>query len=243
MNPRTQMLCAWCGPLATVTWLVGFWAIAGLVPPPSPGDSTAEVVKLYSENTDAIRVGLVVTMMGAALLGPFVAVISTQLRRIEGPRSPLATTQLALGCLVVLLFILPCMLMEAAAFRPDRDPDVIVGLHDAGWLPFVGAFMPTFFQLIAIGICIFQDREERVFPRWLGYFNIWVALLFFPTALIYFFKDGPFAWNGLLAFWLALTIFCGWFVVMFLQLRKAILGEAREQAAPAVGPARQMVAG
>ena len=150
MNARTQMWCAWCGPIATVTWLIGFGALAGFIPPPGPSDSAAEVKALYQDNTDLIRLGLFVTMMGAALLGPFTVAIFLQMKRIEGERAPLAYTQLGLGVLVVLLFIIPCFLMEAAAFRPERDPEITQALHDAGWLPFVGAYMPTFFQLLAI---------------------------------------------------------------------------------------------
>lgn len=227
LNVRTQLMCAWCSPVATVMWLIGFGAIAGFIPPPSPGDSALEVQTMYREDATGIRAGLFVTMMGAALIGPFVASISSQMRRIEGDRHhPLANTQLGLGMLMVLLFIIPCFLMEAAAFRPDRDPVVTQALHDAGWLPFVGGFMATFIQLIAIGICIFQDQEQRVYPRWLGYFNFWAALILVPAGFVLFFKSGPFAWNGALAFWLVLVVFCVWFLLMFWMTRKAILSEA-----------------
>jgi hypothetical protein len=62
-----------------------------------------------------------------------------------------------------------------------------------------------------------------VFPRWLGYFNIWCALTFLPAALIYFFKNGAFAWNGVFCFWLPLTVFTTWFAVMFVMTRRAII--------------------
>jgi hypothetical protein len=130
----------------------------------------------------------------------------------------------------VLLFIMPCFLMLAAAYRPDRDPAITQALNDAGWLPFVGGFMATFFQLIAIGICIFQDTEQKVYKRWLGYFNFWAALVLVPAGFDLFFKTGPFAWNGALAFWLVLVVFCIWFLVMFNETRKAINREAADEA-------------
>jgi hypothetical protein len=234
VSTRVQTLCAWCGPAATLTWLLGFWVLAGFIPPPSPHESAQQIVALYKSNTTGIRLGLVVTMMGAAVMGPFVAVISEQLKRIEGRVWPLAKAQLGLGSIVILLFIIPNMLMEAAAFRPDRDPNIILALNDAAWLPFVGAAMPTIVQLLVIALAIFQDREQKVFPRWLGYFNVWVAVLFVPTFLIYFFKHGPFAWNGLLAFWMALVIFCAWFVIMFVALLRAIRGQESELSAVVV---------
>jgi hypothetical protein len=167
--------------------------------------------------------------MGAALIGPFVAGISQQMKRIEGGRStPLADIQLGLGMLMIVMFIIPCFLMGTAAFRPERDPELILALNDAGWLPFVGAFQCTFFQLLAIAAAVFQDREQRVFPRWLAFFNLWVAFLLLPAGLVLFFKRGPFAWNGLLAFWFVVVVFVAWFLVMFVELRKAVLREAAE---------------
>ena len=66
-------------------------------------------------------------------------------------------------------------------------------------------------------------------PRWLAYFNLWVAFLFVPGGLILFFKTGPFAWNGVFTFWLPLSIFSLWFIVMFVALRKSIANQAAEE--------------
>jgi len=44
-----------------------------------------------------------------------------------------------------------------------------------------------------------------------------------------FFKDGPYAWNGLLAFWVPLTAYATWMLVSFWLLRQAIAHEERER--------------
>jgi hypothetical protein len=160
-------------------------------------------------------------------------VIGTQMRRIEGEHFPYTWVQVGLGMLGVLIFILPCMVMQALLFRPHRDPNLMLMLNDLSWLPFVGLFMPASIQGIAIALTIFKDKDEKVFPRWLGYFNLWVALLFLPDVLIYSFKTGPFAWNGMIGFWLPLTVFGVWFFVMFPYLRRAILAQAAEESGPA----------
>ena len=159
MNTRMQMLCLWCGPAAMVLFFIGFWGIAGLVPPPSPDDSALEIRNLYTDNTDAIRIGLVITMVAGALTGPFAAAICAQMKRIEGDYSPLSYTELGMGMLGVLLFIFPTLVMQVCAFRPDTiDPNLLLSLNDLAWIPFVGIFAPAVVQNIAIGLCRLQGH-------------------------------------------------------------------------------------
>lgn len=229
-NTRMQMLCLWCGPAAMAVFFIGFWLVAGLIPPPSPDDSAQEIKDLYVDNTDSIRIGLVLCMVAGTLTGAFAAAICTQMRRVEGNFSPLAYTELGLGMLGVLLFIFPTMVMQVCAFRPeDTDPQLLRMINDLAWIPFVGVFAPAVFQNIAIGICAFKDTEQKVFPRWLGYFNFWAAFAFTPAALLYFFKTGPFAWDGIFVFWVPLSIFGAWFFVMFFVLRNSIQRQAAEE--------------
>ena len=167
-------------------------------------------------------------MIGAGLTAPWVAAISAQMKRIEGEYAPLTYLQLGTGMLGVLILILPMFAMQVAAFRPDRDPDLQLLTNDLAWIPFIGIYICAVLQNIAIGVCALSDTEGKVFPRWLGYFNLWIALLFFGGTLIYFFKSGPFAWNGIFAFWLPLSLFALWIGVMFLVLRSAIQRQAAQ---------------
>jgi drug/metabolite transporter (DMT)-like permease len=230
MSTRTQQLCLWCGPAMIALFMVGFWFVAGLVPPPSPNDSAEEILNLYRDDTDAIRVGLVLCIIAAALIGPFVVVISEQMKRVEGDSHPLADLQRGMGMIGIWVILLPVMLMQAAAFRPDRNPEITLALNDAAWLPFVGIATLFMVECAAIAICVFKDTEERVFPRWLAYFNVWAALLLVPAFLIYFFKTGPFAWSGIFTFWVGLAVLGLWFIVMFIAVRSAIQQQEREGA-------------
>lgn len=231
VNARTQLLCTWGSPLATLGWILGWMVLTGFIPPLDPAASAEEIAAIYTSRPNMICAGLCVCMIGSVLIGPFFAAISQQMKRIEGRYSPLADTQLGLGMLVIMMFIIPCWALGTAAFRPERAPQLILLMNDFGWLPFVGGFQMTFFQLLAIAICIFQDDQQRVFPRWVGYFNVWIALLCLPAAFVLFFKHGPFAWNGLMAFWFLVVVFVGWFLVMFFVVRKAIRGQEAESIA------------
>jgi hypothetical protein len=73
---RNQRLCAWSGVAMIVVMLVGF-EIAGFNPPPSPHDSALQIAALFRDHTTPIRIGLVLTMFGSALLGPFVAAVES----------------------------------------------------------------------------------------------------------------------------------------------------------------------
>jgi hypothetical protein len=96
-------------------------------------------------------------------------------------------------------------------------------INDFCWLIFVGMFSPAVLQAFVIGACILSDkRADPVFPRWVGFANLWAAVLFLPGALLPFFKHGPFAWNGLIGFWLVATAFFAWYILMWWSTVRAI---------------------
>ena len=59
--------------------------------------------------------------------------------------------------------------------------------------------------------------------------------------LVVLFKDGVFAWNGLLAFWMVAVFFGLWFLIMAWQLWVSVTASDGDSVAPAVSenePAR-----
>jgi hypothetical protein len=183
-----------------------------------------------------------VVVLGAALLGPFFAVISVQMRRIEGPRPTLAYAQLVLGACFILEIIFPMMAIQTAAFRPERNGSIQQTLNDMGWLTFFGVASTGFVQLVIIGVVILQDtRQDPAFPRWVGYFNIWVGLAFAPGTVMIFFKSGPLAWDGIFIFWIPFTAFFLWLFIMPFLLCRAIDQEVatEESTAGSAGPAAE----
>ena len=231
MSPKVQRICIWCGPALMGVFFLGLIA-AHWFPPPSPGDSAEETARLYQQHTDGIRICALLAAFAGALLAPPVAVISSQIRRIEGPFPTLSNIQFGLGGILGgAFFIIPAFFWEAAAFDPGRDPEITEALHSAGWLILVSAIFPALLQYASIAIATFTDRrEDPVFPRWFGYFNVWVAGLLIPSTLVLFFHHGPFAWNGIFTFWLAATVFTIWLVGTLVVCLRAIAQQEAEEA-------------
>ncbi len=227
MNTKNQLWCVWSGIAFAIFFTLGFWPITHFMPPPSPTMSALEVASMYGANTNQIRFGLLVMMGSSGLILPFTAAIAAQMKRMEETPSILTYLQLASGALGVVFFIVPCVLWSVAAFRPERAPELIQLMNDAGWMLFLMPFTTFIVQNFAIGIAILGDKSvQPVFPRWMGFFNFWVAVLFVPGGLLTFFKTGPFAWNGLLAFWVPFVVFFTWYLLMFVFLRKGVLAQA-----------------
>jgi hypothetical protein len=238
MNLTANKLCAWSGVVFVGMLLVGLWGIADFIPPHSPHKDAGQIAAIFSADPNRIRIGLIVMMFGAVLIVPWAASISIQMRRMEGPQAVLAICQIALAALLVLTFEFPGFFWLTATFRADRSAESVQLLNDLAWLPFVGLVAMTVLQAAVIGIAILGDAAPApVFPRWAGYLNLWCALLFMPGAFNVFFKSGPLAWNGLIAFYLPVLVFCIWFVANTFLVLKAIGQQERVISESLAGPA------
>lgn len=205
----------------------GWWLLPDWVPPVAPMADANAVTQEYL-NLNRIRVGMVICMFTAAIYLPFGAAITDQVSLVEGRFGILSIIS---ACAVLgnaILTFYPPVWWLTAAFRPDRSAELIYLINDAAWLQFIGGITLFIPILLCIAVAAFNDkRENPPFPRWSGYFCLWVFVLILPGQLLFFFKTGPFAWDGLIAFWLALTVFTAWFLVTSFLLRKYYRREAK----------------
>jgi len=223
MNRTVHKFCAWSGTLSLVVFLIGFVLIAGFVPNQSPMHTAAETARYIIDNRTGIRWGMIVSMLAATLLMSYTTSMAIHMRRIEGRFPALALIQFGMGAIFVLEFIYLIFFWQTATFRVDRSPELIQLLNDMSWIPFVGLTSTAVAQVGCFGIAVLLDKRERpIFPRWLGYYNLWVALMFTPGTFNVFFKDGPLAWNGILAWYLPLVVFAIWLVINPIYLSRAV---------------------
>lgn len=231
MNIRSQRLCAWGSPVGLVCFLVAIWPLAHFFPPLAPSLSATEVADIYRANSVGIRIACIVMILSCGVFAAFIAAIATQMKRIEGAHSPLTYTQIIAGLIGFLPLLITPAVWSVAAYRADRSPEMVMALNDLGWILFISVVWPPIVQMVAIGLAILGDKRPKpVFPRWAAYANFWTAILFLPGGFLTLFHTGPFAWNGLIAFWVPAVAFGNWLVIMFYVLNRAIGSQEAEGA-------------
>jgi len=230
MNTRNQLICAHSTVIFVFFTLVGLVFLTGWVPPPSPALTAEQTAAIFTNNTQ-LRIGLALIAFVSPLFMGLAMAIAAQLKRIEGSSHVLSNLQLLMAAVGVLAIQFPTLAWLGISYRPGLSPEIIQTFNDVCWFIFLGAVSPGVFQPLAIGLCILgSESSEEVYPRWLGYGNLWLAFLLAPGVLIPFFMTGPFAWNGLFSFWLALNVFFFWMILNYIYTLKAIRAQqASEQ--------------
>jgi len=235
MNKQSQLICLWCGPAMLFLFWFGFMYLAEYLPPPSADLSPDALVARIQNNLFGFRLGMMITMFGFALMVPWAVGIAARLRQTEGDFPVLTYTQI--GCVAIgsLIGQGACWVFEAAAYRlSDSDPHVIRAIHDIGFFTFLAPWPSFTIWCFALALAIFQDqRGVSGLPRWTAYLSIWTGILFMPACLIFWFKSGPFSWNGLVAFYIPVFIFFIWVVGLTLPAIRAVHGPSRKVLATA----------
>jgi hypothetical protein len=91
-------------------------------------------------------------------------------------------------------------------------------------------------QALSIAIVGFSDKSATpTFPRWFCFFSIWIAILSIPGGFAVFFQSGPFAWNGIITFWLPIGFFGIYYPTLISLMFKAIKRQDTAQQVPAQG--------
>jgi hypothetical protein len=219
----------------TLGFFVGLWPLAHFIWPPAPTETAEQIAQFFQTDPVLKRTGLFIAMLSTGLLAPFYAVISVQMKRIEGGTTlPLTYTQLVAGACTVLEIILPLMLWQGVAYRPDRNIELTQTLNDIAWLIFLGTTTTVLIQNLVIGMVTLQDRNPNpVFPRWYAYFNFFAVAGVMPAGFVVFFKNGPLAWNGIIVWAIGVAVFFVWICATAWLVQVAAGRQHEEQAATA----------
>lgn len=213
MNDTHLRLSAWSGVVATIGIAIGWLLIANWIPPTDPSAAATEIAAFYNENTNLKRLGLLIAMSSTVFLIPWMIATSHVIRhRMNFP--VLADIQLATGILGVVATFAMWMSWGVAAFRPERAPELILAFHDLGWFNATWFYPEATLEVIVIAIAVLSYKGEKpIYPRWYGFFLIFIAMVSLASGLLIFFKTGPFAYNGLITFWVTYACLVTFFII------------------------------
>lgn len=220
-----ERLGAWCSLGYLLVFGLG-WAIMSMFWPPfSPALSPAETADAFGEDRGWILLGSVLMQLSTMALMVFSAMLVLVVRTIEG-RFGILTLTLAFTCITyqVQNFYVGFS-MSMATFRPDRTDELVQYAGDTGFMQFMGgiAMFELGWIITAIAALAKNPPGRQILPRWFGYVNLWAAILYIPELLIFFFKTGPFAWDGLFGYWIPTIVFIAYFIAAwwaFLQVAR-----------------------
>jgi hypothetical protein len=231
MDLRSQRISLWITPFFGAILLLAFAAFPGFFPPMSPELTADEVAAFYQQNTTMIRFSMITFNLCAIMLVPFFMVIVVQIKRMALPSHVLAYSYLAAAATGATLFAIADIFWLIAAYRPARDPQLILLLNDLAWLVFVAPVGMIVVMNLCLALAVYLDaRPQPIFPRWVAPFNLVTAAAMTPAVCAVVFKTGPLAWNGAVSFWLRLGAFVLYIAVMFFVLRTAVSRQATEEA-------------
>lgn len=220
-----EVLLLWTLPVVGLIWLSAFLLFPGFVQPMSPTMSAEEVAAFYRdpENLPRIRYSMIVFNWFAVGLIPILALLVLQIRRMAH-RTPIFSYSL-IACAAggPTIFLMANLFWLLAAFRPERDPQLTLLFNDLAWVTFSSQVGFLIAQNVILALAIYLDRQdEPVFEPWVAHFNLVSAALLVPAAFTGAALTGPFAWDGLLTFWVRNVAIGLWIVVMAVVLARAI---------------------
>jgi len=247
MDLRAQRLGAWSGVASVALFTLAIVGLMQFLPPLAPSRSAESIAQHFDEHRTGIRFGAIAWLMAAVLWVPWAATVASHLRRSERDFPVLAWTQVGAAAIGAAVVIVAALCWVVAAFRPERAADDILLLSDLG---FVLAIMPFFIFVVwnvALAVAIFGDRRpEPAYPRWAAYLCLWLAFTYLPGGCLAFFRTGPLAWDGALAFFVPAIAFFVWMIVMTVLTFRAMSREherGAERVVPAARGASELVAG
>ena len=235
-RPDGELILLWTLPVVAIIWISAFFLFPGFLHPMSPNMSAAEVANFYQDETARIRYSMILFNWFGVGLIPIVVLLAMQIRRMAHRTPILSYSLIACAGGPPTIFLIANMFWLLASFRPQRAPELTQLLNDLAWLTFTILVPYLIAQCLLLALAIFWDQQDQpVFNPWVAYFNLVIAVALAPAAFTALAFTGPFAWDGLLSFWVKNIAIAAWIIVMGVVLGQNIRQQrAQDQTADQV---------
>lgn len=232
MSTRTQRVLLGWGLAGALVWVADLRFLLHMFPPPSATWTATQVADFYAEHSVEIRVGACISSWVAGFFIPLAVVIAVQIYRHENGRPLWSVVCCSSGAMTSIFAVLPPIFWGVAAFTPSRAPEITSVMHELGVLSYITTVQ--YFAFMWVGVAVICVTPNSVvhspFPRWFGYFSAWVTVMIEVAPIAFLTRSGPFAWNGLVVFWMPFILFGAWAAALFVLLFRAIAQQERDEA-------------
>jgi MFS family permease len=230
ISERSQIALIWCSVVFLVVYALALGVLLRMLPPPAATQTAEQIKDWYLARQTEIKLGATIASWTSAFFMPYFAVVAMQVYRQEKGRPIWTVIALVGGTMTSIFLVLPPLFFGAAAFMPSRAADVTAMMHQLGILTLVTTDQYFIFGFAAVAVACFlpQRAEHSPFRRWFGWFTVWFTLMAEAGAIAFNFLSGPFAWNGLLAFWIPFGVFLPWLAPLTFFILKSLKGQAQD---------------
>jgi hypothetical protein len=204
----SQRLGLWCNWIFVALTAIGWLGIAHFYMP-ARADLGLDATKLWFSETHhwGVIIGCTLFYIAAGILTPGSIAFGVMLAKIEG-RWPLwSLTTAVCGVFISLIVFFNACAWIVSAYRKESGADVSQAFSDWAWFAFLLGWIYLAIEMFATAAVELMDhRSEPMIPRWLTWLTLAGGATLFFAAGPAFFKSGPFAYHGLLAFYLPVVI-------------------------------------
>lgn len=221
-----QWIAFWSVPVFFTLFGLVFVPLSWMMPPRSPSSPQAEIVTFMQSHNLLIACAVLTLVFGLAPVSNACYLIQIKRMSVSPVFRYCVMMGATTGTIVGMLFAMFCF--GLGAFRPGYDPAILAMLYDFGYLAFIGSLGCFCIMWLAFGLAIILD-ENNILPKWLGYYTVWQYVTELMAAPVWIAKSGPFAWNGLMTFWLAMTLYVSWQLIVYACIFRAIKNQPDDE--------------
>jgi hypothetical protein len=222
INPTIIKLFLWSGVVVIAGLIVAQGLIMGFVPAPPPSLPAEELAQIFIDKQGSIAAGSLIQIIVWSFYSTWAIAIVAYMRKMEKGIPILSYAAIAnIGGGYVFFLMIPATWATIAIRADTLSPEIKQIMTDWVWFQWLFTWPPfSIFMFLIAGAILLDHNIPKLYPRWVAWFNIWAGVLIFPAGLIVFFKDGPFAYDGLISFWFAVVVFFGWITIMTIETYK-----------------------
>lgn len=221
------------------TWIFSLLTIIGWLGiahfyQPAPADLGLEETRVWFTETHrwGTIIGCSIFYIGCAFLVPGSIQFGIMLSKVEGRWPVFSLTTAVCGLFISLIIFFNCCAWITSAYRLEFGADVVQAFNDWAWLAFLLGWAYLAAEMFASAVVELQDDSPvPMIPRWLTWMTLAGAVTLLTAAGPAFFKSGPFAYHGLLGFYLPMVVWGVYLNLTAWYMYKALLREEQAELA------------